>query len=59
MMNTLANHGYIPHDGRKITEQVVIDAMGAALNFDPALAVVMFEQAIIASPEPNATYFSL
>lgn len=59
MMNTLANHGYIPRDGRGITKQVVIDAMGGALNFDPELATIMFDQAVIANPEPNATFFTL
>ena len=59
MMNTLANHGYLPHDGRNITKDVVVDAMGAALNFDESLAKVMFDQAIVANPEPNSTYFSL
>ncbi|CAI6333271.1 unnamed protein product [Periconia digitata] len=59
MMNTLANHGYLPHDGRNITKEAVVSAMGSALNFDPALANIMFEQAVIANPEPNATFFSL
>lgn len=59
MMNTLANHGYLPRDGDNITRQVVIDAMGDALNFDSELAVIMFDQAVIANPEPNATFFTL
>ncbi|KAK3179855.1 hypothetical protein K4F52_008773 [Lecanicillium sp. MT-2017a] len=59
MMNTLANHGFLPRNGREITREVVVDAMGAALNFDDGLASLMFDQAIIANPEPNATYFSL
>jgi hypothetical protein len=59
MMNTLANHGYLPRDGRGITREVVVSAMGGALNFSPDLAVIMFDQAIIANPEPNATFFTL
>lgn len=59
MMNTLANHGILPRDGRNITREAVIDAMGRGLNFDPALATIMFDQAIIANPEPNATFFTL
>lgn len=59
MMNTLANHGYLPHDGRNITREVVIDAMGSALNFNASLAVIMFDAAVFINPEPNATYFSL
>jgi hypothetical protein len=59
MMNTLANHGILPHDGRNITREAVIKAMKQGLNFDSALAVIMFDQAVIANPEPNATFFTL
>ena len=59
MMNTLANHAFLPHDGRNLTEDVVVNALNSALNFDKALGAVMFEQALIANPEPNATYFTL
>ncbi|KAI9170791.1 Peroxidase, family 2-domain-containing protein [Paramyrothecium foliicola] len=59
MMNTLANHGYLQRDGRNITREAVRSAMSGALNFDAALADIMFDQAIIANPEPNATFFTL
>jgi hypothetical protein len=59
MMNTLANHGFLPHNGRNITEANIISGLGAALNFDSALASLMFRMAIIANPEPNATFFTL
>lgn len=59
MMNTLANHGYLPHDGRNLTESVVVAGLKNGLNFDEALGKIMFEQAVIINPEPNATYFTL
>ncbi|OBT76930.1 hypothetical protein VF21_04139 [Pseudogymnoascus sp. 05NY08] len=59
MMNTLANHGFLPHDGRNITKANAVHALSAGLNFDPALASLMWDQAIIANPEPNATFFTL
>ncbi|KAL1631274.1 putative Chloroperoxidase [Diplodia seriata] len=59
MMNTLANHGFLPRDGRNITKANAIRALGDGLNFDAALATIMWEQAIIANPEPNATFFTL
>ena len=59
MMNTLANHGILPHDGRAITKEAVIKAMKQGLNFDSTLAVVMFNQAVVANPKPNATFFTL
>ncbi|KAL4918438.1 Peroxidase, family 2-domain-containing protein [Aspergillus aurantiobrunneus] len=59
MMNTLANHGFLPHDGRNLTRPVVVDALSTALNFNASLASLMFDMAIVANPEPNATYFTL
>ncbi|PVH69891.1 Cloroperoxidase [Cadophora sp. DSE1049] len=59
MMNTLANHGFLPHDGRNITKENAVHALSTALNFNTSLATLMWEQAVIANPEPNATYFTL
>lgn len=59
MMNTLANHGFLPHDGRNITKANAIHALNTAINFNTSLAAIMWEQAIIANPEPNATFFTL
>lgn len=59
MMNTLANHGFLPHDGTNITKANAIHALGSALHFSADLASIMWEQAIIANPEPNATFFTL
>ncbi|KEY69778.1 hypothetical protein S7711_03757 [Stachybotrys chartarum IBT 7711] len=59
MMNTLANHGFLPRDGRNLTKPAVIKGLNAGLNFDPALGEVMFNMAIGANPEPNATFFTL
>ncbi|AEO59323.1 hypothetical protein MYCTH_2111533 [Thermothelomyces thermophilus ATCC 42464] len=47
MINTLANHEILPRDGRGITKDVVIRAMKQGLDFDLALAVIMFDQALI------------
>jgi hypothetical protein len=59
MLNTLANHKFLPHDGRNITKDVVIYALSRALNFNESLASLMFDMAIVANPQPNATYFTL
>jgi len=59
MMNTLANHGFLPHDGGNITLYNAIHALTTALNFNASLATIMWEAAIIANPDPNATYFTL
>lgn len=59
MLNTLTNHGFLPRDGRNFTKDNVIQGLNSGLNFDSALAGLMWEQAIIANPEPNATFFTL
>jgi hypothetical protein len=59
MMNTLANHGFLPHNGRNITKETTVSALSAALNFNTSLASLMFDMAIIANPEPNSTFFTL
>jgi hypothetical protein len=59
MMNTLANHGYLNRDGKNLTQEVVVNALSAGLNFNTTLATIMFTQALPANPEPNATFFTL
>ncbi|KAK4494620.1 hypothetical protein PRZ48_013976 [Zasmidium cellare] len=59
MMNTLANHYFLPHDGKNLTREVVTKALQDALNFEPSLTEIMFEQALPANPIPNATWFDL
>ncbi|KAH8648334.1 Chloroperoxidase [Tricladium varicosporioides] len=59
MMNTLANHGFLPHDGRNITLENAVYALTTALNFNASVATIMWQQAVIANPEPNATFFTL
>lgn len=59
MMNTLSNHYFLPHDGKNLTQAVVTHALSEGLNFDVSLTEVMFQAALIANPEPNATYFDL
>jgi hypothetical protein len=59
MMNTLANHAFLPHDGNNLTLPNVVHALTTALNFNEEIATIMWQQAIIANPEPNATFFTL
>jgi hypothetical protein len=59
MMNTLANHGFLPRDGRNITQENAVHALNTGLNFDTSIAKIMWQQAVIANPTPNATFFTL
>ena len=37
MLNTLANHGFLPHDGKDITREVTENALFDALNINKTL----------------------
>jgi hypothetical protein len=59
MLNTLANHNFLPHNGKAITSARVKYALGTALNIDAGLSQFLFDFALTTSPEANATTFSL
>lgn len=50
-INALANHGWLPHDGRNITRDMLIEAVRSGFGFDlppsdPLFATSVFDQAI-------------
>ncbi|KAL4809844.1 Chloroperoxidase [Aspergillus unguis] len=57
MLNTLANHNYIHHDGRNITREDLAHGFMQSINFDEALAMSMFD--IVLQGNPGATDFDL
>lgn len=59
MLNTLANHGFLPHDGKVITENRTINTLQTVLNIDPSLGEFLFQKALTTNPAPNATTFDL
>ncbi|KAK1634225.1 Chloroperoxidase, partial [Colletotrichum phormii] len=59
VMNTLSNHGFVPHDGRNITKDILIKALNDALNVPEAPALNIFNNALVVNPTPNATFFDL
>lgn len=59
MLNALANHGLLPHDGKDISSDVLVNALGTALNVEQSLALYLFQQAITTNSDANATTFSL
>ncbi|KAK6207822.1 hypothetical protein QIS74_12903 [Colletotrichum tabaci] len=59
VMNTLANHGFIPRNGRNITRDVFIEATNKAINLDRAFGGVTFDNGKKVNPNPNATFFDL
>ncbi|KAI1800309.1 Cloroperoxidase [Daldinia bambusicola] len=59
MLNTLANHGFLPHDGKNIDVNTTVRALSTALNFDDTLSRDLHEFAVTTNPQPNSTWFSL
>ncbi|KAL5333200.1 Chloroperoxidase [Aspergillus crustosus] len=59
LLNTLANHNYIPRNGRDITHDDMISALTRALNLNATLAEGMAAQAQSANPDKTAETFSL
>jgi hypothetical protein len=59
MLNTLANHGILPHSGYNISQEITIKALSSAVNFTSNLAEFLFAFALTTNPEQNATVFNL
>ncbi|KAK8033877.1 hypothetical protein PG991_003275 [Apiospora marii] len=59
LLNALANHGYLPHDGRDIDRDTAVNALEDGVNMDRPLADFFFQQALSTVPVANATRFSL
>ncbi|THV03604.1 Cloroperoxidase [Dendrothele bispora CBS 962.96] len=56
-LNTLANHGYLPRDGKGITIPQVLDACKKGFNVDPEVLGTFGKLGLLTSP--NFTFFSL
>jgi hypothetical protein len=42
-LNVLANHGYIPHSGKGISKQALVDGLQNVFNFAPEIGMAFFE----------------
>jgi hypothetical protein len=49
-MNSLANHHIIPHDGRGITREMIVQVLASTVNFDPVVASRFFSAALLSNP---------
>ncbi|KAL1876235.1 hypothetical protein Daus18300_002863 [Diaporthe australafricana] len=59
MLNTLANHGYLPRDGRNINKAMAVDVLSSVLNWDVSVVNDLFDFAQPTNPAPNATTIDL
>ncbi|EME40839.1 hypothetical protein DOTSEDRAFT_74410 [Dothistroma septosporum NZE10] len=58
-MNTLANHGFIPHNGKGLTQPIVTKGLADALNIGPDLANFLFAGGLLSAPQPLLGSFDL
>lgn len=56
MLNTLANHGFLPHDGKHITREQTENALFEALNINKTLASFLFDFALTTNPKNESTF---
>lgn len=59
MLNALANHSILPHDGKGITVDKTIDVLSGALNLDPRTGKMLATFAVDTNPEADAHSFDL
>ncbi|KAJ3566691.1 heme-thiolate peroxidase [Xylaria arbuscula] len=59
MLNTLANHGYLPRDGKGISRNIAIEALDTAINWDVSVVGPLYDFAQPVNPAPNATTIDL
>lgn len=55
MLNALANHGFLPHDGQNITQNQTTTALDAALNIPPQFGALLHMAAVRTNPDGNAS----
>ncbi|ETS75762.1 hypothetical protein PFICI_12706 [Pestalotiopsis fici W106-1] len=58
-MNTLANHGFLPRDGRHITKDILITALKDGYNIGYDFAFNIWDTGRVVNPQPNATFFDM
>ncbi|OLN96667.1 putative sterigmatocystin biosynthesis peroxidase stcC 2 [Colletotrichum chlorophyti] len=59
MLNSLANHGYLPRDGHGISMQDLINGLGSALHFNETLTRTLGTPAFATSTTGNPDTFNL
>ncbi|KAK1573991.1 Chloroperoxidase [Colletotrichum navitas] len=59
MLNSLANHGYLPHTGKEISMTDLISGLGTALHFNESLVRTLGTPAFATSTTGNPNTFNL
>ncbi|RDL40481.1 uncharacterized protein BP5553_00460 [Venustampulla echinocandica] len=58
-LNSLSNHGFLPHSGRNLTMDKLIKAFKEGVNLGPDATTFAGGLAMKSNPIPNATWFDL
>lgn len=59
MINALANHGILPHDGKGITKAMAVSALTSAVNLGSNIATVFAVGGVASNPDHSAHSFDL
>lgn len=59
MVNTLANHGYLPRDGLAITLQDLLTGFTDGINLDPSATLLVGTKALETSTTGDNSSFNL
>jgi hypothetical protein len=59
MLNALANHHILPHNGKGVTKAMAVDVLTRAINLDSSIANVFASTALRANPDHSTHYFDL
>ncbi|EAT77817.1 hypothetical protein HBH56_177260 [Parastagonospora nodorum] len=59
MLNTLANHGFLPREGRNFTLPTVKHALKTGVNVSEEIAELLYNFALTTNPGPNTTTWGL
>jgi len=59
MINALANHGILPHDGKGVTKEMAVKALTSAVNLGPNIATVFAVGGVASNPDHSAHSFNL
>jgi len=59
MLNTLANHGFLPREGRNFTLPQIKHALGNAISVGDDISELLYNFALTTNPGPNTTTWGL
>lgn len=59
MLNVLANHGFLPRDGKNISRTICRAGMMKGLNIGNDFSDIMFDPALLTNPYPDQDTFDL